>query len=150
MSSRRPYTPHVPAGRDQVIGRVVDGRYAVEARIARGGMATVYRARDRRLDRDVALKVMHAHLADDPEFTARFIREARSAAQLSHRGVVAVFDEGEDDGLLFLAMEYLKGRTLREVLGGAGRPHPAEARTSSSRCSTRSRRRTRRGSSTAT
>ena len=117
----------MPAGRDQVIGRVVDGRYAVEARIARGGMATVYRARDRRLDRDVALKVMHAHLADDPEFTARFIREARSAAQLSHPGVVAVFDQGEDDGLLFLAMEYLKGRTLREVLGELGVLTPAEA-----------------------
>ena len=81
------------------------------ARIARGGMATVYLALDRRLDRDVALKVMHAHLADDPQFTARFIREARSAARLSHPGVVAVFDQGEDDGLLYLAMEYLQGRT---------------------------------------
>ena len=63
---------------------------------------------------------MHAHLADDPEFTDRFIREARSAARLSDPGVVAVFDQGEDDGLLFLAMEYLKGRTLREVLGERG------------------------------
>jgi beta-lactam-binding protein with PASTA domain/tRNA A-37 threonylcarbamoyl transferase component Bud32 len=110
-----------------MIGRVVDGRYAVEARVARGGMATVYRARDRRLDREVALKVMHAHLADDPEFTDRFIREARSAARLSEPGVVAVFDQGEDDGLLFLAMEYLKGRTLREVLGERGVLTPAEA-----------------------
>ena len=110
-----------------MIGRVVDGRYAVEARVARGGMATVYRARDRRLDREVALKVMHAHLADDPEFTDRFIREARSAARLSDPGVVAVFDQGEDDGLLFLAMEYLKGRTLREVLAERGVLTPAEA-----------------------
>src|ERR687883_493950 len=115
------------AGLDPLIGRVVDGRYAVEARIARGGMATVYLALDRRLDREVALKVMHGHLADDPQFTARFIREARSAARLSHPGVVAVFDQGEDDGLLYLAMEYLQGRTLRMVLGELGVLTPGEA-----------------------
>src|SRR3954468_11957088 len=90
-------------------------------------MATVYLALDRRLDRDVALKVMHGHLADDPQFTARFIREARSAARLSHPGVVAVFDQGEDDGLLYLAMEYLQGRSLREVLGELGVLTPGEA-----------------------
>jgi serine/threonine protein kinase len=117
----------VAAGRDPLVGRVVDGRYAVTARIARGGMATVYLALDRRLDRDVALKVMHGHLADDPQFTARFIREARSAARLSHPGVVAVFDQGEDDGLLYLAMEYLQGRSLREVLGELGVLTPGEA-----------------------
>jgi serine/threonine protein kinase len=117
----------VAGGHDPLLGRVVDGRYAVTARIARGGMATVYLALDRRLDREVALKVMHAHLADDPQFTARFIREARSAARLSHPGVVAVFDQGEDDGLLYLAMEYLEGRTLREVLGELGALTPGEA-----------------------
>src|SRR4051812_37833300 len=90
-------------------------------------MATVYLALDRRLDREVALKVMHGHLADDQQFTARFIREARSAARLSHPGVVAVFDQGEDDGLLYLAMEYLQGRTLREVLGEFGVLTPGEA-----------------------
>src|SRR4051812_47853131 len=90
-------------------------------------MATVYLALDRRLDREVALKVMHGHLADDQQFTARFIREARSAARLSHPGVVAVFDQGEDDGLLYLAMEYLQGRTLREVLGELGVLTPGEA-----------------------
>jgi serine/threonine protein kinase len=89
----------VAAGRDPLVGRLVDGRYAVTARIARGGMATVYLALDRRLDREVALKVMHAHLGDDPQFRARFIREARAAARLSHPGVVAVFDQGEDDGM---------------------------------------------------
>ena len=115
------------AGPDPLIGRLVDGRYAVEARIAHGGMATVYLALDRRLDREVALKVMHGHLADDPQFTARFIREARSAARLSHPGVVAVFDQGEDDGLLYLAMEYLQGRTLRRVLGELGVLTPGEA-----------------------
>jgi serine/threonine protein kinase len=117
----------VTAGRDPLVGRVVDGRYAVTARIARGGMATVYLALDRRLHREVALKVMHAHLGDDPQFTARFIREARAAARLSHPGVVAVFDQGEDDGLLYLAMEYLEGRTLRTVLGELGVLTPGEA-----------------------
>ena len=115
------------AGADPLIGRVVDGRYAVEARIARGGMATVYLALDRRLDREVALKVMHPHLADDPQFTARFIREARAAARLPHPGVVAVFDQGEDHGLLYLAMEHLVGRTLREVLDELGVLTPGEA-----------------------
>jgi serine/threonine-protein kinase len=117
----------VAVGQDPLVGRVIDGRYAVTSRIARGGMATVYLALDRRLDRDVALKVMHSHLADDQQFTARFIREARSAARLSHPGVVAVFDQGEDDGLLYLAMEYLQGRTLRQVLGELGVLTPGEA-----------------------
>jgi len=115
------------AGIDPMIGRLVDGRYAVESRIARGGMATVYLALDRRLDREVALKVMHGHLADDPQFTARFIREARAAARLSHQGVVAVFDQGEDRGLLYLAMEHLAGQTLREVLTERGVLTPSEA-----------------------
>src|SRR3954449_1575395 len=117
----------VVAGLDPLIGRLVDGRYAVEARIARGGMATVYLALDRRLEREVALKVMHAHLADDPQFTARFIREARAAARLSHPGIVAVFDQGEDDGLLYLAMEDLQGRTLRAVHAEIGALTPGEA-----------------------
>src|SRR3954466_9315587 len=90
-------------------------------------MATVYVALDRRLDRDVALKVMHGHLADDQQFTARFIREARSAARLPPPGVFAVFDQGEDDALLYLAMEYLAGRTLREVLEEFGVLTPAQA-----------------------
>ncbi|HYY12644.1 MAG TPA: protein kinase [Kineosporiaceae bacterium] len=115
------------AGVDPLIGRLVDDRYAVVSRIARGGMATVYLALDRRLDREVALKVMHAHLAADPQFTARFIREARAAARLSHPGIVAVFDQGEDAGLLYLAMEYLAGRTLREVLDELGVLTPGEA-----------------------
>src|SRR6059058_4689170 len=115
------------AGPDPLIGQLVDGRYAVEARIAVGGMATVYLALDRRLEREVALKVMHPHLADDPQFTARFIREARAAARLPFPGVVAVFDQGEDHGLLYLAMEHLVGRTLREVLDELGVLTPGEA-----------------------
>ncbi|HEY6794473.1 MAG TPA: Stk1 family PASTA domain-containing Ser/Thr kinase [Kineosporiaceae bacterium] len=101
---------------DPLVGRELDGRYQVRSRIARGGMATVYLALDTRLDREVALKVMHAHLADDEQFTARFVREARAAARLSHPNVVQVFDQSSDDSLLYLAMEYLRGRTLREVL----------------------------------
>lgn len=105
---------------DTVVGRVVDGRYHVESRIARGGMATVYLALDRRLERDVALKVMHDHLAADPEFVARFVREARAAARLTSPNVVQVFDQGSDGDLLYLAMEYLPGRTLRDVLTERG------------------------------
>ena len=75
---------------DPLIGRLVDSRYEIVDRLARGGMATVYRAHDRRLDRTVALKLMHVHLADSPDFVSRFRREARAAARLSNPGVVAV------------------------------------------------------------
>jgi serine/threonine-protein kinase len=102
--------------RDPLEGRLLDGRYSIQSRVARGGMATVYLAVDRRLGREVALKVMHHHLADDESFTTRFIREARSAARLSHPNVVQVYDQGSDGDLLYLAMEFLPGRTLREVL----------------------------------
>ena len=112
---------------DSLVGRVLDGRYRVESRIARGGMATVYRALDVRLDRLVALKVMHQLYAEDDEFVARFIREAKSAARLSHPNVVAVFDQGDDDGQVFLAMEYIQGRTLRDLLRERGRLRPQEA-----------------------
>ncbi len=101
---------------DGLVGRLLDGRYAVHERIARGGMATVYRALDTRLDRVVAVKVMHRHLADDETFAARFVREARAVARLNNPGVVAVFDQGEDDGLVYLAMELVPGRTLRDVV----------------------------------
>ncbi|MDQ3384006.1 MAG: protein kinase, partial [Actinomycetota bacterium] len=99
-----------------VIDRVVDGRYRVESLLARGGMASVYQATDLRLERRVALKVMHPDLARDEQFVARFRREARSAAGLSHPNVVGVYDQGEDGDLVFLAMELVEGRTLREVI----------------------------------
>jgi beta-lactam-binding protein with PASTA domain/serine/threonine protein kinase len=101
---------------DTLIGRVLDGRYRVGPRIARGGMATVYEATDLRLDRTVAVKVMHEGLADDDEFVRRFQREARSAARLAHHNVVAVFDTGEDAGTLFLVMEFVPGLTLRDLI----------------------------------
>lgn len=108
---------------DPLIGHVVDGRYEVVRRIARGGMATVYLARDRRLDRDVALKVMHPHLAEGTsgaEFVARFRREARTAARLAHHGLVGVLDQGVDGDTSYLTMEYVEGTNLRQRLGEQG------------------------------
>lgn len=112
---------------DPLVGRLLDGRYRVDARVAAGGMATVYRALDTRLDRTVALKVMHAGLAQDPEFTRRFILEAKAAARLSHPNVVNVFDQGTDGAFAYLAMEYVEGRTLRELLQDLGNMTPREA-----------------------
>jgi len=112
---------------DPLAGRLLDGRYAVTARLAHGGMATVYLAMDTRLDRQVALKVMHAELARDDEFVRRFIGEAKSVARLSHQNVVAVFDQGSDGRFLYLAMEYVPGRTLKEVLRERGRFPPEAA-----------------------
>ena len=114
---------------DPLIGTLVDGRYRVISRIARGGMATVYEALDTRLDRTVALKMMSTALAEDPGFVTRFRREARAAAQLSHPHVVGVFDQGEADGLPYLAMEYVQGRTLRDVLRDYGALSPEQALT---------------------
>nr|WP_098485135.1 Stk1 family PASTA domain-containing Ser/Thr kinase [Georgenia soli] len=99
-----------------MIGHLVDDRYEVTSRIARGGMATVYRATDRRLDRTVAVKVMHAHLAESPDFVARFRREARAAARLTHPGVVAVHDQGLAGEASYLTMEYVDGPNLRTLL----------------------------------
>src|SRR5690606_7194402 len=99
-----------------MIGRLLDGRYQVRSRIARGGMATVYLATDLRLERRVAVKVMHGHLADDSQYKARFIQEARSAARLAHPNVVNVYDQGQDADTAYLVMEYLPGITLRELL----------------------------------
>ena len=105
---------------DPLIGRLIDGRYQVLSRIARGGMATVYLATDLRLERRVAVKVMHGHLADDSQFKQRFIQEARSAARLAHPNVVNVFDQGQDDDSAYLVMEYLPGITLRDLIQDHG------------------------------
>lgn len=108
---------------DPLVGRLVDGRYEVTCRIARGGMATVYVAVDRRLDRQVALKVMHTHLGEGPggaQFVARFRREARAAARLAHPAIVAVYDQGCDGEMNYLAMEYVTGTTLRHELHEGG------------------------------
>lgn len=112
---------------DPLIGRVLDSRYRVDQRIAVGGMATVYRATDNRLDRVVALKVMHPTLAEDAAFVARFIQEARSAARLDHPNIVGVLDQGTDAGYVYLAMEYVAGCTLRDVLRERGALQPRAA-----------------------
>ena len=109
------------------VGRVLDGRYRVESLIATGGMATVYLGTDTRLDRTVALKVMHAELANDEDFVRRFVGEARSVARLSHPNVVAVYDQGADGRTLYLAMEYVPGRTLRDLMNERGRLSPRDA-----------------------
>jgi len=117
----------LPPNPYSLIDRVVDGRYRVLSHLADGGMATVYIALDQRLDRKVALKVMRADLAKDESFVQRFRREARSAAKLSHPNVVAVYDQGEDGGNVFLAMELVKGLTLRQVMQSEGPMAPRSA-----------------------
>ncbi|HEY0186016.1 MAG TPA: Stk1 family PASTA domain-containing Ser/Thr kinase [Cellulomonas sp.] len=108
---------------DPLVGRLVDGRYEVVHRIARGGMATVYLAVDRRLDREVAIKIMHPHLAEGSggsDFVARFRREARAAARLTHPGLVGVYDQGVDGETSYLTMEYVDGVNLRRYLAERG------------------------------
>ncbi|MFJ9897742.1 Stk1 family PASTA domain-containing Ser/Thr kinase [Streptomyces sp. NPDC091280] len=112
---------------DPLVGQLLDGRYRVDARIAVGGMATVYRAVDTRLDRVLALKVMHPTLAADASFVDRFIREAKSVARLAHPNVVQVFDQGAQGAYVYLAMEYVAGCTLRDVLRERGALQPRAA-----------------------
>lgn len=114
---------------DPLEGTLLDGRYRVETRIATGGMSTVYRGLDVRLDRPVALKVMDARYANDSQFLTRFQREARAVARLKDPGLVAVYDQGLDATLPFLVMELVDGGTLRELLAERGPmpPHAAAA-----------------------
>ena len=106
-------------------GSVVDGRYTVLERIGSGGMADVWLADDSHLQRQVALKVLHARFAQDKEFVERFRREAEAAAGLQHPNVVAVFDRGEIDGTYYIAMQYLEGRTLKQVIDAGVTPEQA-------------------------
>ncbi|MBO4210091.1 Stk1 family PASTA domain-containing Ser/Thr kinase [Micromonospora echinofusca] len=117
---------------DTLLGSLVDGRYRIRARVARGGMATVYTATDERLERTVAVKIIHPSQAPDVRarvgnFLGRFTEEAKTIARLTHPNVVAVYDQGTHDGLPYLVMEYVRGRTLREVLTERGRLNPDEA-----------------------
>ena len=113
-----PYNESVPETLiDPLVGRVVDGRYVVRELIARGGMASVYRATDKRLGRDIALKIMSAELlGQSSDFSSRFRREARSAARLTHPGMVRVYDQGTDGDLNYLTMELIEGPNLRQRL----------------------------------
>ena len=100
-------------------GEVIDGRYQLTRVVAAGGMATIYAALDLRLDRQVAVKIMHPHLAQDEKFVERFIREAKAAASLSHPNIVSVLDQGWNQGgvpCVYIVMELVEGSTLREFL----------------------------------
>jgi serine/threonine-protein kinase len=112
---------------DALVGSLVGGRYAVTARLAMGGMATVYLATDTNLDRDVAIKVLHPHLSQDPSFAERLEQEAKAAARLSHPHVVSVLDRGHDGDVFYLVMEYVPGRNLRELLNDHGPLAPRQA-----------------------
>ena len=104
-------------------GEVIDGRYQLSRIVASGGMATIYAALDLRLDRQVAVKVMHPHLAQDEQFVSRFIREAKAAASLSHPNIVSVLDQGWNQGgvpCVFIVMELVEGATLRDYLHEQG------------------------------
>ena len=104
-------------------GEVIDGRYQLTRVVASGGMATIYAALDLRLDRQVAVKVMHPHLAQDEQFVTRFIREAKAAASLSHPNIVSVLDQGWNQGgvpCVFIVMELVEGATLRDYLHEQG------------------------------
>jgi beta-lactam-binding protein with PASTA domain len=118
---------------DPLTGHLLDGRYRIGRRIARGGMAAVYEAVDIRLDRVCAVKTMHRSLGDDASFADRFKREARAAARLSHPHVVNVFDQGEDPdvegGTLYLVMELIPGHTLRDVIRAEAPMAPVQALT---------------------
>jgi beta-lactam-binding protein with PASTA domain len=106
---------------------IIDGRYRVLSRLGSGGMADVYLAEDQLLGRSLAVKVLHHHFAEDQEFVERFRREASSAAGLSHPNIVAIFDRGEWDGTYYIAMEYVPGRSLKELVREQGPLDPVVA-----------------------
>ncbi|MGH3426107.1 MAG: protein kinase domain-containing protein, partial [Terriglobales bacterium] len=112
---------------DPMLGTLLEQRYRIRSLIARGGMAAVYEALDERLERIVAVKLMHPTFAGDPVFAGRFMREARAAAALNHPHIVAVFDQGHHDAVTYLVMEKVDGTTLRGILRQKGRLSPAEA-----------------------
>jgi beta-lactam-binding protein with PASTA domain/predicted Ser/Thr protein kinase len=108
-------------------GSIVDNRYRVVRRIGSGGMADVWLAEDAHLQRQVALKVLHSRFLQDPQFVERFQREAEHAAGLQHPNIVAVFDRGQDDGVNYIAMRYVQGPTLKELIERGLAPEQAVA-----------------------
>jgi serine/threonine-protein kinase len=112
---------------DLVAGTALGGRYELDEVVGSGGMATVWRAHDRVLDRPVAVKILHARLAEDPEFLQRFNAEATASARLTHPNIVHVFDAGGDGGAAFIVMELFEGETLRDRLQRTGPLPPEEA-----------------------
>jgi beta-lactam-binding protein with PASTA domain len=112
---------------DTLIGTTIDSRYRITGRVARGGMATVYTALDERLERTVALKIIHPSQATNVHFVDRFTDEAKTIARLTHPNVVAVYDQGRHLGLPYLVMEYVHGKTLRDLLTQRRKLNPVEA-----------------------
>jgi serine/threonine-protein kinase len=112
---------------DPLRGALLGGRYRIMGRLARGGMATVYQARDERLERSVAIKIIHPDHVLEPEILDRLASEAETVAKLGHPNIVAVFDQGSHEGAPYVVMEYVRGRTLREVLNDRRRLDPAES-----------------------
>src|SRR3954463_14479231 len=108
-------------------GRVFSNRYQIDREIARGGMAEVYLARDQSLNRPVALKALFPEFAREPSFVERFRREAQAAANLNHPNIVAIYDWGQEGGTYFIVMEYVEGRSLRELLADQQRLEPQRA-----------------------
>jgi serine/threonine protein kinase len=107
--------------------RVLNSRYEVESRLGEGGMAKVFAGTDRLLGRKVAVKVLSSQYAQDKTFVERFRREAQAAAGLNHPNVVSVFDTGSDDGVHYIVMEHVEGRTLADIIGEEGALRPARA-----------------------
>jgi eukaryotic-like serine/threonine-protein kinase len=111
----------------QMIGTVLSGRYRLQAKLGSGGMSTVYLARDQTLDRDVAIKVMHREMSEQPDQLERFRQEARAVAKVSHPNIVAVIDAGEDRGHPYIVFEYVEGETLKQRINRVGALDPQEA-----------------------
>ena len=103
-----------------IVGELVADRYELKRAVGNGGMSTCTALTTRMLERDVALKILHEHFNEDDEYVARFRREARAAAQLSHPGIVTVIDRGEEDGRQFIVFEFVDGETLKEMVQRGG------------------------------
>src|SRR4051794_4820444 len=103
-----------------MVGELIAGRYELEELVGKGGMSTVYRAKDRLLERTVAIKLLHEHFSRDEDYVERFRREARAAAQLSHPNIVTVIDRGEDAGRQFIVFEYIDGQNLKQLVEDKG------------------------------
>src|SRR5215203_4486173 len=105
---------------DQLLNTLFDSRYRIMRKLGSGGMANVYLAEDQELGRRVAIKILNERHAGDEQFVERFRREAKNAASLSHQNIVSIYDRGEAEGTYYIAMEYLKGRNLKELLAARG------------------------------
>jgi serine/threonine protein kinase len=126
------------ASADPRIGSEIAG-YRIERLLGRGGMSVVYLAHDPRLDRRVALKLLAPELAEDERFRERFLRESQFAASLDHPNVIPIFEAGEADGVLFIAMRYVEGTDLKRLLAAEGRLDPAWSSTATDRASATAR-----------